>query len=95
MEQSLRWNWIFLKKKLTALDIEAIVPEAEDRDFLHDTIFNELGKGLILESTKARYLSIIEKLIDNGAEGIILGCTEIPLPVPIFQTRQPVSFSLF
>lgn len=90
MEQSLRWNWIFLKKKLTALDIEAIVPEAEDRDFLHDTIFNELGKGLILESTKARYLSIIEKLIDNGAEGIILGCTEIPLLVKQEMIKVPV-----
>lgn len=83
----------FFKDKLTALDIEAIVPEADDRDFLHDTIFNELGKGLILESTKARYLSIIEKLIENGAEGIILGCTEIPLlvkqemvTVPVFDT---------
>jgi aspartate racemase len=83
----------FFIEKLTALDIEAIIPEADDRDFLHDTIFNELGKGLILESTKARYLSIIEKLIENGAEGIILGCTEIPLlvkqemvTVPVFDT---------
>lgn len=80
----------FFKEKLTALDIEAIVPEAEDRDFLHDTIFNELGKGLILESTKARYLSIIEKLIDNGAEGIILGCTEIPLLVKQEMIKVPV-----
>jgi aspartate racemase len=80
----------FFKEKLTALDIEAIVPEAEDKNFLHDTIFNELGKGLILESTKARYLSIIEKLIDNGAEGIILGCTEIPLLVKQEMVKVPV-----
>ena len=85
----------FFKDKLSALDIVAIIPEADDRDFLHDTIFNELGKGLILESTKARYLSIIEKLIENGAEGIILGCTEIPLlisqedvSVPVFDTTK-------
>nr|WP_315152380.1 aspartate/glutamate racemase family protein [uncultured Flavobacterium sp.] len=80
----------FFKDKLTALDIEAIIPEADDRDFLHDTIFNELGKGLILESTKARYLSIIEKLIENGAEGIILGCTEIPLLVKQEMIKVPV-----
>jgi aspartate racemase len=47
----------FFKDKLTALDIEAIIPEADDRDFLHDTIFNELGKGLILESLATFLLS--------------------------------------
>lgn len=83
----------FFKDKLSAFDIEAIIPESNDRDFIHDTIFNELGKGLILEATQARYLSVIKKLIDNGAEGIILGCTEIPLlvkqemvTVPVFDT---------
>lgn len=80
----------FFKEKLKALDIEAIIPESDDRDFLHDTIFNELGKGLILESTKDRYLSIIEKLIDKGAEGIILGCTEIPLLVKQEMVKVPV-----
>lgn len=85
----------FFKEKLTALGIETIIPEDEDRDFIHDTIFNELGKGLIIESTKEKYLSIIEKLIANGAEGIILGCTEIPLlvkqeavKVPVFDTTM-------
>lgn len=83
----------FFKDKLTAQNIETIIPELEDREFIHGTIFNELGKGLIVESTKERYLSIIKKLIENGAEGIILGCTEIPLlikqhevTVPIFDT---------
>jgi aspartate racemase len=85
----------FFKDKLTALGIETIIPEDEERDFIHDTIFNELGKGLIIESTKEKYLSIIEKLIANGAEGIILGCTEIPLlvkqeavKVPVFDTTM-------
>jgi aspartate racemase len=80
----------FFKDKLAALNIEAIIPEADDRDFIHDTIFNELGKGLLLESTKERYLSIIEKLINNGAEGIILGCTEIPLLVKQEEVNVPV-----
>jgi aspartate racemase len=80
----------FFKDKLTALDIDAIIPESDDRDFIHDTIFNELGKGLILDSTKKRYLAIIEKLINNGAEGIILGCTEIPLLVKQEEVKVPV-----
>jgi aspartate racemase len=80
----------FFTDKLKAQNIEAIIPELEDREFIHQTIFNELGKGLILESTKERYLSIIEKLIENGAEGIILGCTEIPLLVKQDEVKVPV-----
>jgi aspartate racemase len=80
----------FFKEKLTALDIETIIPDSDDRDFIHNTIFNELGKGLILESTKKRYLAVIEKLIENGAEGIILGCTEIPLLVKQEEVKVPV-----
>ncbi len=80
----------FFKDKLSAQGIETIIPEANDREFIHETIFNELGKGLSLESTKERYLSIIEKLIDNGAEGIVLGCTEIPLLVKQDMVKVPV-----
>lgn len=78
------------KYKLAASAIETIIPEEDDREFIHKTIFDELGKGLILESTKQRYLSIIEKLIDSGAEGIILGCTEIPLLVKQEEVKAPV-----
>lgn len=84
----------FFKDKLSAKGIEAIIPEnAEDRDFLHTTIFEELGKGIVTEETKKRYLAIANQLIKEGAEGIILGCTEIPLvikpediTVPVFDT---------
>lgn len=80
----------FFKDKLAASAIETIIPEEDDREFIHKTIFDELGKGLILESTKQRYLSIIEKLIDDGAEGIILGCTEIPLLIKQKEVKVPV-----
>lgn len=84
----------FFKDKLSEKGIETIIPEAEaDKDFIHYTIFEELGRGLVTEETKKRYLEISNKLIENGAEGIILGCTEIPLvikegdlKVPIFDT---------
>lgn len=84
----------FFKDKLKAKGIEAIIPYSEeDKDFVHYTIFEELGRGLVTEETKKRYLEIANKLIQNGAEGIILGCTEIPLvikegdlKVPFFDT---------
>jgi aspartate racemase len=69
----------FFRSKLSAQNIETIIPETADRIFIQDTIYEELGRGIILEETKKRYITIINQLIDNGAEGIILGCTEIPL----------------
>ncbi|NOS86385.1 MAG: aspartate/glutamate racemase family protein [Ignavibacteria bacterium] len=69
----------FFKAKLSGLGIEAIIPDEEDREFIHNSIFNELGKNVFRPETKQRYISIIDKLISRGAEGIILGCTEIPL----------------
>jgi aspartate racemase len=70
----------FFKSKLKEQGIEALIPtKASDREFVHNTIFDELGKGIIRAETKARYLSIIEELVNDGAEGIIAGCTEIPL----------------
>ena len=96
----------FFKSKLRDKGIEAIIPEENDREFVHQTIFDELGKGVVTEQTKLRYLSIIEDLIKKGAKGIILGCTEIPLviqqsdvSVPIFDTlllhsKAAVDFSL-
>ncbi|PBI85727.1 Aspartate racemase [Flavobacterium sp. ACN2] len=84
----------FFKDKLAEKGIEAIIPIREaDKDFIHYTIFEELGRGIATEETKKRYLEIANELIKNGAEGIILGCTEIPLvikegdlSVPIFDT---------
>lgn len=72
----------FFKEKLIAKGIETIIPEnQEDKDFIHYTIFEELGRGLVTDETKKRYLEIANDLISKGAEGIILGCTEIPLVI--------------
>lgn len=84
----------FFKDKLAEKGIKTIIPASEEvKDFIHYTIFEELGRGLVTEETKKRYLEIANELIKNGAEGIILGCTEIPLVikegdlnVPIFDT---------
>ncbi|GGF17287.1 aspartate/glutamate racemase family protein [Flavobacterium limi] len=84
----------FFKDKLTAKGIEIIIPKnQEDRDFIHTTIFEELGRGIVSKETKKRYLEITNQLIEEGAEGVILGCTEIPLvikpedvSIPVFDT---------
>lgn len=73
--------------------LNVIIPTTEDREIVHRIIYNELCQGTILESSKNEYLRIIQDLVNRGAEGIILGCTEIPLlvkqtdvAVPIFDT---------
>jgi aspartate racemase len=83
----------FFRSKLTAKNIETIIPELSDREFIHRTIFEELGHGIVNAETKKRYQSIIAQLAEQGAEGVILGCTEIPLliqpgdvTIPTFDT---------
>jgi aspartate racemase len=86
----------FYKTKLQAAGIEPLIPESkETRDYIEDTLRYELGAGIIKPETKKAYLSIIRQLTDRGAEGIILGCTEIPLmikqedvAVPVFDTTR-------
>jgi aspartate racemase len=72
----------FFKDKLAMKGIEVIIPQSqEERDFIHNTIFEDLGRGIVTSETKKRYLEIANQLIKEGAEGIILGCTEIPLVI--------------
>lgn len=69
----------FYKDRLSEYGIETIVPNDEERDFIHWSIFEELAKDIFTRETKEKYLEIIGKLNDRGAEGIIFGCTEIPM----------------
>ncbi|AOW19687.1 aspartate/glutamate racemase family protein [Urechidicola croceus] len=78
---------------LKSYGIEAVIPNEEYRNEIHRVIYDELSIGEIKESSKQYYLDVIQKLIDNGVEGIVLGCTEIPLlikqkdvSVPTFDT---------
>ena len=84
----------FYKGRLTEkYGLEVIVPEKPDRDTVHRIIYDELCQGKTERSSKAEYVRILQDLANQGAEGIILGCTEIMLlvgqtdsPVPIFDT---------
>lgn len=85
----------FYKKTLLRYGIETMIPDDEQRDFIHESIFGELGKDIITAETKREYLEIIEDLHEKGAEGVIFGCTEIPLllksedcDIPSFDTTQ-------
>jgi aspartate racemase len=75
--------------------LTAIVPEADDRAIVHRVIYEELVRGELRDDSRAAYRDIIKRLIDEGAEGIVLGCTEIPLlvsaedsAVPLFDTTE-------
>ncbi|TGB00366.1 aspartate/glutamate racemase family protein [Sporolactobacillus shoreae] len=87
MEQS------FYKDSLIKHGISTIIPDENDRLVVHNMIYDELCKGICSQSSKDKCLRIIDKLVSQGAEGIVLGCTEIPLlikqqdsPVTLFDT---------
>ncbi len=75
--------------------IDVVIPDETDRQVIHDIIYNELCLGEIKDVSRKKYTEIIKKLAVSGAEGIILGCTEIPLlvrqedyEVPLFDTTS-------
>jgi aspartate racemase len=79
----------FYRGRLTAHGLEVLVPNAGDRTFVNDVIFNELVQGRIVEESKQRYLQIIDRLYERGAEGVIAGCTEIELLVTPDDVERP------
>jgi len=75
--------------------LDVLVPNEADRNIVHRVIYEELVQGKILDASRAEYRRIMQSLIDEGAQGIILGCTEIELlvkqedsRVPLFPTTQ-------
>lgn len=86
----------FYKNKLEERGLEVLIPEKQEtRDYIQHTVKEELGIGFINSETKKRYISIVKDLVENGAECIILGCTEIPMligqddfGIPIFDTTK-------
>jgi aspartate racemase len=85
----------FYKQRLAKMGIEVITPTKPDRAFIHTSIMEELLKENFLPETKAGFISVMDNLKTSGAEGIILGCTEIPLLIkqddfdlPLFSTLE-------
>jgi len=85
----------FYRDKLSEYKIESLIPNEEDREFINYSIFSEFSKEIFSDETRERYTKIIDKMVKQGAEGIILGCTEIPLlldqkdfRIPLFNTTE-------
>ena len=75
--------------------VEVFIPSEEDRETVHNTIYGELVKGIFRDESRQRFSEIINRLADEGAEGVILGCTEIPLLIqqehsvlPLYNTME-------
>ena len=81
----------FYKDGLAKHGIDALIPVKEERDYVDRVVFEELTYGQTLPESRNGYLDIIEHLVERGAEGVILGCTEIPLLV----TPEHTSVRLF
>lgn len=83
----------FYRDRLAAYGVTALVPDVEARRDVHRIIYDELVHGIVKQASRERYQQVIADLVVAGAEGIVLGCTEIELlvtqegtPVPVFPT---------
>lgn len=80
----------FYVSRLEAQGFEVVVPDAEDRQLVDRTIFDEFCKGVFSDASRAEYLRIIDGLAAAGAQAVILGCTEIGLLVRSDDTDVPL-----
>ncbi|CAM3818179.1 aspartate/glutamate racemase family protein [Rheinheimera salexigens] len=81
----------FYKGRLTEnYNIQVLIPEPDEREIVHQVIYSELCLGKIVESSRSKFLKIIENLHANGAEAIVLGCTEIALLIQQQHTSVPL-----
>jgi aspartate racemase len=85
----------FYSGKLVASGIDVVVPGEADRAVVHAVIYDELCLGTVSDTSRAKCLAIVERLVEAGAQGIVLGCTELPLllkpgdcATPLFDTTR-------
>ncbi|MGW7577026.1 aspartate/glutamate racemase family protein [Streptomyces sp. NPDC054765] len=85
----------FYRGRLERHGLDVLVPDATGRSTVHRVIYEELCRGIVREESRQAYLAVISDLVAAGAEGIVLGCTEIELliepehsPVPVFPTTR-------
>lgn len=86
----------FYRDRLAANGLTVLIPDVDDRDLVHRVIFEELVRGIVRDDSRAAFEVIISRLVAAGAQGIVLGCTEIellldpdePSQVPLFPTTR-------
>jgi aspartate racemase len=96
----------FYADRLRAHGVDVLVPDGADRTLVHDVIYDELVHGVVRDESRAAYVDVVRRLVERGAGGVVLGCTEIELliapddvDVPVFATtalhaRAAVDFAL-
>lgn len=81
----------FYRERLESKGIKVLIPSEDDRQVIHDIIYNELILGELKAESKLAYQKVIEKMAKKGAKGVVLGCTEIPLLIK----NEDVSIEVF
>ncbi|MGD0802519.1 MAG: amino acid racemase [Candidatus Bathyarchaeia archaeon] len=83
-------NKPYYREGLAKYGVKVVVPDVEDQAYIGKVIFEELSYGILREESRKGYLEIMDRLKAKGAQGIILGCTEIPLLIKQENTKIPV-----
>jgi aspartate racemase len=85
----------FYRDRLESHGLKVLVPSSDDQDLVHRVIYDELCLGVVSDESRAAYVEVVGRLVEQGAEGVILGCTEIEmligpddLEVPSFPTTR-------
>ena len=85
----------FYRGRLESHGLQVLVPDDDDQDLVHRVIYDELCQGVVLDESRRAYVDIVDRLVARGAQGIVLGCTEIELlieegdlAVPSFPTTR-------
>jgi len=80
----------FYRDRVASHGIDVLVPEPDDQEFVHRVIYDELVHGTVSATSREQYLSIVDRLVARGAQGIVLGCTEIELLIDASHTAVPL-----
>ena len=80
----------FYHQALARKGISVLVPEADQRTYVDNVIYNELTAGQIKDDSRSGFVTVINRLAERGAEGVVLGCTEIPLLVSEDDVQVPL-----
>lgn len=85
----------FYRGRLESHGLTVLVPDEEDQALVHRVIYDELCLGVVLDESRQAYVEVVDRLVERGAQGVILGCTEIEMllsdddvPVPAFPTTR-------
>lgn len=80
----------FYRERVESHGLTVLVPKPHDQEVVHRVIYEELVRGVVSDQSRSEYLGVIERLVERGAQGIVLGCTEIELLIEPQNTTVPV-----